>query len=87
MHLCNRIKLLLSFVQMFLRYETHLTVLAPLLVQWKDRLKNRDGRVAERLLRSSLVDLGTSTLGSSRYLSYFLTWYPSFIKMRVKHNL
>ena len=29
-------------------------------------------RVAERLLWSSLVDLGTGTLGSSRYLLYFL---------------
>ena len=31
-------------------------------------------RVAERLLWSSLVDLGTGTLGSSRYLLYFLMW-------------
>ena len=44
-------------------------------------------RVAERLLRSSFVDLGTGTLGSSVYLLYFLMWYPSFIKMRVKHDL
>ena len=36
-------------------------------------------RVAERLLRSSFVDLGTGTLGSSMYLFYFLMWYPSFI--------
>ena len=28
---------------MFLRYDTHLTLLAPLLVQWKDGLRNRDG--------------------------------------------
>ena len=27
---------------MFLRHETQLTLLAPLLVQWKDRLSNRD---------------------------------------------
>ena len=43
-----------------------------------DRLRNRDScvaeRVAERLLRSS-------------YLLHFITWYPSFIKMRVKHDL
>ena len=44
-------------------------------------------RVAERLLRSSFVDLGTGTLGSSRYLLYFLMWYPSFIDMRVKDDL
>ena len=43
--------------------------------------------VAERLLRSSFVDLGTGTLGSSMYLLYFLMWYPSSIKMRVKDNL
>ena len=43
-------------------------------------------RVAERLLRSSFVDLGTGTLGSSMYLLYFLMWYPSFIKMRVMHT-
>ena len=41
-------------------------------------------RVAERLLRSSFVDLGTGTLGSSMYLLYFRMWYPSFINMRVK---
>ena len=29
-------------------------------------------RVAERLLLSSFVDLGTGTLGSSMYLLYFL---------------
>ena len=44
-------------------------------------------RVAERLLRSCFVDFGTGTLGSSRYLLHFLMWYPSFIKMRVKHDL
>ena len=44
-------------------------------------------RVAERLLRSSFVDLGSGALGSSVYLLYFLMWYPSFIKMRVKHDL
>ena len=31
-------------------------------------------RVAERLSRSSFVDLGTGTLWSSRYLLYFLMW-------------
>ena len=43
--------------------------------------------VAEHLLRSSFVDLGTGTLGSSKYLLYFLMWYPSFINMRVKDDL
>ena len=43
--------------------------------------------VAECLLRSSFIDLGTGTLGSSMYLLYFLMWYPFFIKMRVKDNL
>ena len=43
--------------------------------------------VAERLLRSSFVDLGTSTLGSYMYLLYFLMWYPSFINTRVKDDL
>ena len=36
-------------------------------------------RVTERFLLSSLVDLGTGTLGLSMYLLYFLMWYPSFI--------
>ena len=47
MHLSNRIQLLLSLVQMFLRYETHLSLLAPCtaIVQWKDRPRNRDGCV------------------------------------------
>ena len=36
-------------------------------------------RVAERLLRSSFVDLGTATLGSSMYLLYFLMWYPCWL--------
>ena len=31
-------------------------------------------RVAERLSRASLVDLGTGTLGSSSYLLYFVMW-------------
>ena len=44
-------------------------------------------RVPERLLRSSFVDLGTGTLGSSMYLLDFLIWYPSFVKMRVKDDL
>ena len=44
-------------------------------------------RVAKRLLRSSFVDLGTGTLGSSMYLLYFLMRYPSFIKMRVTDDL
>ena len=44
-------------------------------------------RVTERFLRSSLVDLGTGTLGSSMYLLYFLMWYPSFINMKVKDDL
>ena len=44
-------------------------------------------RVAERLLRSSFVDLGTGTLESSKYLLYFLKCYPSSIKLRVKHDL
>ena len=44
-------------------------------------------RVVERLLWSSFVDLGTGTLGLSMYLLYFLMWYPSFIKMRVKDDL
>ena len=44
-------------------------------------------RVAERLLRSSFVDLGTGTLGSSMYLLYFLMWYPSFINTRLKDDL
>ena len=44
-------------------------------------------RVNKRLLRSSFVDFGTGTLGSSRYLLYFLMWYPSSIKIRVKHDL
>ena len=44
-------------------------------------------RVAERLLRSSFVDLGTGTLRSSMYLLYFLMWYPSFINMRLKDDL
>ena len=43
--------------------------------------------VAECLLRSSFVDLGTGTLGSSMYLLHFRMWYPSFIKMRVKDDL
>ena len=42
-------------------------------------------RIAERLLRSSFVDLGTGTLGSSMYLLYFRMWYPSFINMRVAY--
>ena len=42
--------------------------------------------VAKRLLRSSFVVMGTGRLGSSRYLLYFQMWYPSFIKMRIKHN-
>ena len=77
MHLCNRIYLLLSFVHMFLHYEMHLTLLAPLLVQWKDwgiEMASCVGSVAEHLLQSSLVDLGTGALGSSRYLSYCLMW-------------
>ena len=44
-------------------------------------------RVAERLLRSGFVDLGTGTLGSSMYLLYFLMWYSSFINMRIKDDL
>ena len=44
-------------------------------------------RVAERLLRSGFVDLGTGTLGSSMYLLYFLMRYPFFIKMRVTDDL
>ena len=44
-------------------------------------------RVAERLLRSSFVDLGTGTLESSKYLLYFLKCDPSSIKLRVKHDL
>ena len=44
-------------------------------------------RVAERLLRSSFVDLGTGTLGSSMYLLHFRMWYPSFINVRVKDDL
>ena len=44
-------------------------------------------RVAERLLQSSFVDLGTGTLGSSMYLLCFRMWYPSFINMRVKDDL
>ena len=44
-------------------------------------------RVAERFLRSSFVDLGTGTLGSSMYLLYIRMWYPSFINMRVKDDL
>ena len=44
-------------------------------------------RVAERLLRSSFVDFGTGTLGSSKHLLYFPLWYSSYIKMRVKHDL
>ena len=43
--------------------------------------------VPERLLRSSFVDFGSSTLEPSRYLLYFLMWYRSLIKMRVKHDL
>ena len=43
-------------------------------------------RVAERLLRSGFVDLGTGTLGSSMYLLYFLMWYPSFIKNEGKRR-
>ena len=44
-------------------------------------------RVAEHLLQSSFVDLGTGTLGSSMYLLYFLMWCPSFIKkIRVKED-
>lgn len=43
--------------------------------------------VDERLLRSNFVDLGTGTLGLSRYLLYVLMWYPSVIKIWVKHNL
>ena len=43
-------------------------------------------RIAERLLRSSFVDLGTGTLGSSIYLLYFLTWYPSIRKITVKDD-
>ena len=38
--------------------------------------------VAEHLLRSSFVALGTGTLGC-----IFLMWYPSFINMRVKDDL
>ena len=44
-------------------------------------------RVAERLLRSSFVDLGTGTMGLSMYLLYFLMWYRSLINMRVKDDL
>ena len=44
-------------------------------------------RIAERLLRSSFVDLGTVTLESSMYPLYFLMWYPSFINMSVKDDL
>ena len=44
-------------------------------------------RVSERLLRSSFVDLGTGTLGSSMYLLYFLIWYHSFMNMRLKDDL
>ena len=43
--------------------------------------------VTEHLLWLNIDDLGTGTLGSSRYLLYFLMWYPFFRKMRVKHNL
>ena len=43
-------------------------------------------RVAERLLRSSFIDLGTGTLGSSMHFLHLLMWYP-FIKMRVKDDL
>ena len=43
--------------------------------------------VTEHLLWLNFDDLGTGTLGSSRYLLYFLMWYPFFRKMRVKHNL
>ena len=44
-------------------------------------------RVAECLLRSSFVDLGTGTLRSSVYLLHFRMWYPSFINMRVIDDL
>ena len=37
------------------------------------------------LVTIKFFDSGTGTLGSSRYL--FHMWYPSFIKMRVKHDL
>ena len=44
-------------------------------------------RVAERLLWSSLVDLGTGTLGSSRYLLYFLMWLACVVShLRREHN-
>ena len=69
-------------------FEMHLTLLVLLL-----RLRQTEGiemaaleHVAEHLLRSNFVDLGTGRLGLSRYLLYFLMWYPSVIKMRVKHN-
>ena len=92
-HLCNRIKLLLSLVQMFLLCKTRSTLLSPLLslssvetTDWGIEVAVLE-RVAERLLRSSFVDLGTGTLGSSMYLLYFLMWYPSFINTRVKDYL
>ena len=44
-------------------------------------------RVAERLLWSSLVDLGTGTLGSSRYLLYFLMLLACVVShLRREHN-
>ena len=44
-------------------------------------------RVAERLLWSSLVDLGTGTLWSSRYLLYFLMWLACVVShLRREHN-
>ena len=92
MNLCDRILLLLSLVQMFLRLLDALDSVGTT-ASSVERPTEESGwlavlkRVAELLLWSSFVDLGTGTLGSSRYLSYFLMWYPSFIKMRVKHNL
>ena len=41
-------------------------------------------RVAERLLLSSFVDLGTGTLGSSMYLIFPNVVSASITKMRVK---
>ena len=44
-------------------------------------------RVAERLSRSSFVDLGTGTLWSSRYLLYFLMWLACVVShLRREHN-
>ena len=92
-HLCNRIKLLLSLVQMFLLCKTRSTLLSPLLslssvetTDWGIEMAVLE-RVAERLLRSSFVDLGTGTLGSSMYLLYLLMWCLSFINTRVKDYL